>query len=69
MLISPALAHATSGKIHSGGGTALLIILGVALVLGCLYLAQKKWRRRRLGHVGVIHEGVGSLLYTVGRIL
>ena len=57
MLISPALAHATSGKVHSGGGTALLIILGVALVLGCLYLAQKKWRRSKLEHDGGGDEG------------
>jgi hypothetical protein len=58
MLISPALAgHGTTGTGSTGGGTALLIILGVALVLGCLYLAQKKWRRSKLGHDGGGDEG------------
>ena len=45
MLISPALAHVTSGTGTSGGGIALLIIIAVAIVFFLAYLGQKKWRR------------------------
>ncbi len=49
MLISPALAaHGVTDTGSSGGGNALLIILGVAIFLGLVYLGQKKWRRRTL---------------------
>ena len=43
MLISPAWAHGTGG-----GGTAVgpLILLGVAVVLGLVYLARKRWGGR-----------------------
>ena len=32
----------------SGGGVALLIILGVALLFGLVHLGLKRWRRRNL---------------------
>ena len=47
MLISPALAHVTSGTGSSGGGIAILIIIAVGIVLLLVYVGQKKWRRRR----------------------
>ena len=53
MLISPAFAGlfmADDG--NTGGGDTLLIILGVGLVLGVLYVCQKKWRRRMLVRQG-----------------
>jgi hypothetical protein len=36
----------------SGGGNALLIILGGAIVLAVAYICFKKWRRGRLGNDG-----------------
>ena len=47
MLISP--ASAAHGVVGTGGsgGTALLIIIGVAMVFLLVYLGQKKWRIRR----------------------
>ena len=48
MLISPALAHGTKGSEISGGGVALLIILGVAILFGLICLGLKRWRRRKL---------------------
>jgi len=50
MLISHALAgHGVTDTGSAGGGNALLIILAVAVVLGFLYVGQKKWRRRKRG--------------------
>ena len=47
MLISRAFAgHFTPGTGSTGGGDALLIILGVGLVLGVLHMAWKRWRQR-----------------------
>ncbi len=53
MLISPAMAgHFMADDGNTGGGDTLLIILGVGLVLGLLYVGQKKWRRRMLARQG-----------------
>ncbi len=53
MLISPAFAgHFMADDGNTGGGDTLLIILGVGLVLGLLYVGQKKWRRRLLVRLG-----------------
>jgi len=53
MLISRAWAgHFTPDTGNTGGGDALLIILGAGLVLGLLYVAQKKWRQRMLARQG-----------------
>ena len=47
MLISRALAgHGVTSTGSSGGGNALLIILAVFIVLGLVYVGQKKWRER-----------------------
>ena len=52
MLISPALAaHGVVGT-GGSGGTALLIIIGVAMVFLLVYVGQKKWRRRMRGDDG-----------------
>ena len=60
MVISPALAgHGVVGTGSSGGGDALLIILGVAIVLGLGYMTWNKWRRRRPTQDG--DNGSGSL--------
>jgi hypothetical protein len=52
MLISP--ASAAHGVVGTGGsgGTALLIIIGVAMVFLLVYVGQKKWRRRMRGEDG-----------------
>jgi hypothetical protein len=52
MLISP--ASAAHGVVGTGGsgGTALLIIIGVAMVFLLVYVGQKKWRRRMLRRDG-----------------
>ena len=49
MLISSAYAFDASkvGTGSSGGGIALLIILGSGITLYLLYSAGKKWRRRK----------------------
>ncbi len=48
VLISRALAaHGVVGTGGSGGGDALLIILGGVVVLGLDYVSLKKWRRGR----------------------
>ncbi len=53
MLISPAFAgHFMADDGNTGGGDTLLIIPGVGLVLGLLYVGQKKWRRRLLVRQG-----------------
>jgi LPXTG-motif cell wall-anchored protein len=53
MLISPAFAgHFMADDGNTGSGDTLLIILGVGLVLGLLYMGQKKWRRRMLTRQG-----------------
>jgi hypothetical protein len=46
MLISP--ASAAHGVVGTGGsgGTALLIIIGVAMVFLLVYVGGKKWRSR-----------------------
>ncbi len=52
MLISPAFAgHFMADDGNTGGGDTLLIILGVGLVLGLLYVGQKSgagvcWRAK-----------------------
>ncbi len=53
MLIGRAwAAHGVVGTGGSGGGNALLIILGGAIVLAVAYICFKKWRRGRLGNDG-----------------
>ena len=53
MFISPAFAgHFMADDGNTGGGDTLLTILGVGLVLGLLYMGQKKWRRRMLTRQG-----------------
>lgn len=47
MFISRALAaHGVVSTGSSGGGTALLIILGAAILFGVVYMLQKKLRKR-----------------------
>ena len=47
MWISPALAHATSGSDGtSGGGMALLFLIGVGITVLLLLRAKKKWLAR-----------------------
>jgi hypothetical protein len=47
MWISEAFAaHGVVGTGSSGGGNALLIILGVAILLGAVYVLQKRLRKR-----------------------
>lgn len=49
MLISRASAgHFMADTGNTGGGDTLLIILGAGIVLGLLYVVQKKWRQRHL---------------------
>jgi LPXTG-motif cell wall-anchored protein len=53
MFISPAFAgHFMADDGNTGGGNTLLIILGVGLVLGWLYMGQKRWRRSLLARQG-----------------
>ena len=53
MFISPAFAgHFMADDGNTGGGNTLLIILGVGLVLGLLYMGQKRWRRSMLARQG-----------------
>lgn len=53
MLISQAWAgHFTPDTGNTGGGDTLLIILGAGLVLGLIYVGQKKLRRRILARDG-----------------
>lgn len=48
-MISQALAfNGTPGTGSSAGGIAFLIILGIAIALLLIYVAQKKWRKHRL---------------------
>ena len=47
MLISPALAHGTSGA-DSGGGFGPLILLAVAIVVVLVLVGEAKWGRRKL---------------------
>ncbi len=48
MLVSRALAgHGVVDTGSSGGGNALLIILGIGIALGLAYMGWKKWRRRQ----------------------
>ena len=61
MLIARALAHGGIDSGSHGGANALLIILGIAIVLGAVYVLQKKLRkpmapRKRQDH----HIGGGS---------
>ena len=47
MLVSRALAgHGVVDTGSSGGGNALLIILGVGILFILLYLGRKRWRGR-----------------------
>ncbi len=46
MLISPALAHGTSGA-GSVGGFGPLILLAVAIVFVLVLVGEAKWRRRK----------------------
>lgn len=46
MWISPAFAHGSSG-VDSAGQHGPLILLGVAVVVVSLLVAEKKWRRRK----------------------
>lgn len=49
MLISPALAwNGSPGTGSSHGAVALSIIIAVAITVLLIYVAQKKWRRRKL---------------------
>lgn len=50
MFISPALAHGTSTGGTSGGGIAFLVIIGVVVGLTLIFIGQKKWRARKIGH-------------------
>ena len=53
MLISPALAHGTKGaETSGGGGVALLIILGAAILFGLIHMGLKRWRQRKLERNG-----------------
>ena len=45
MLISHALAHGGIDSGSHGGANALLIILGIAILLGLAYVLQKKLRK------------------------
>ena len=47
VLISPALAHGSSGA-ASGGGFGPLILLAVAIVVVLVFVGEAKWRRRKL---------------------
>lgn len=47
-MISKAFGHGSVIAGSSGGGNALLIILGVAIALILVYVGQKKWRKRIL---------------------
>ena len=48
MLISSAMAAhpQTADTGSSGGANALLIILGIAILMGCVYFLQKRLRRK-----------------------
>ncbi|MEE9595446.1 MAG: hypothetical protein V3V96_01595 [Acidiferrobacterales bacterium] len=45
-MISPALAHGTSGD-GSVGGFGPLILLAVAIVFVLVFVVEAKWRRRK----------------------
>lgn len=49
MFISRAFGHGTIASESSGGGNALLIILGIAILFGLAYMARNRWRRRNAG--------------------
>ncbi len=48
MLISPALAHGASGVGNPAGGVGPLILLGVAILLVAVFVAEKKWTNRKI---------------------
>jgi len=52
MLTSQALAGHGVVATGGSGGSALLIILAVGIVLGLVYVGLKKWRRRYLKRDG-----------------
>ncbi len=45
-MISPALAHGSSGA-GASAGLGPLILLAVGIVVGVFLLAEKKWRDRK----------------------
>lgn len=46
-MFSRALAgHGVVDTGSSGGGNAVLIILGVGIVIGLFYMGRKRWQRR-----------------------
>ena len=47
MLVSRAFGHGTIASESSGGGNALLIILGVGILFRLVYMGRKRWRRRK----------------------
>ncbi len=50
MLISPALAHGTSGAAAGGFGPLILVVVAVVFVL--VPVGEKKWRGRKLARDG-----------------
>ena len=52
MLISPALAHGSSGAETSAGfGPLILLAVGIAIIV--VLWAEKKWRNRQRKHAGI----------------
>ena len=45
-MISPALAHGSSGA-ESAGGFGPLILIAVGIVIVAVLLGEKKWRKRK----------------------
>ncbi len=51
-MISPALAHGSSGAETSAGfGPLILVAVGILIVV--VPLAEKKWRNRKRQHAGI----------------
>ncbi len=48
-MISPALAHGSSG-VETSAGFGPLILLAVGIVVVVVLLAEKKWRKRKQKH-------------------
>ena len=48
-MVSSAAGHGLVDSGSSGGGNAVLIIVGVAVVFGLFYMGRKRWRGRRAG--------------------
>jgi hypothetical protein len=48
MLVSRAFAgHGVVDTGSAGGGNTLLVILGVGILFGLVYMGRKRWRRRK----------------------